>query len=460
MIMRGVLGFSKLIGKSSVPDGTDNEVGLRPLDASDLSASGVAPENAPSPPPAHLSRTQRLRINLEGALDQVQHARSEAEHMAEMLADYEAKARMLETLTARNEELARGVEDERFKSADLAAKNSELSREVARMLEDVKHAQGAVEETQAEVSSLTLARQRDADRMITLSSQISGLKANLVTAHEAKERAEVEGSGLRAALVERDHALSALHSKEAEWRLRAEKDASQMADLEHAGERKERRIAELTGAIEKEAKRIEELEERGDRALEEQRQLEIRYNDLNVSSESRLFTLSGALEQEQAGHRVTRKLLEEMRIQTQSIADENKQLKDQAVKLAQENQQMKHELGGTRGTIREYGERLSELNLRYSAAQDDIERLEASITDTKKETRRLNRRANKVDDLLSENASLHEKIKSLQQTVEHYRAAGPRALEAPIALPQRRSHQKGATARTEAAPIVKLPKAT
>ena len=100
------------------------------------------------------------------------------------------------------------------------------------------------------------------------------------------------------------------------------------------------------------------------------------------------------------------------------------------------------------------------MNLRYSAAQDDIERLEASITDTKKETRRLKRRANKVDDLQSENASLLEKIKSLQQTVEHYRAAGHSALEAPIALPRRRSRQKGATARTEAAPIVKLPKAT
>ena len=225
----------------------------------------------------------------------------------------------------------------------------------------------------------------------------------------------------------------------------------------------ERRKTELSGALESGTKRIEELEERAERAREEQRQMDIRYNDLNVSSESRIFTLSGALSQEQAGHRVTRKLLEEMRSQSQSIADENKLLKDQAVNLAQENQQMKRELGGTRGTIREYGERLSELNLRHSAAQDDIERLEAAISDSKKETRRLKRRAGKVDDQQSENASLLEKIKSLQHTVEQYRAASASGSEAPIMLTQRRFNEAEAAPNAETAPetapVLKMPNA-
>jgi len=466
--MRGLMRFSRLMANGSGSDEPIPEAAPPPLDASDLLSSmrstGSPPSDAAPASPPYLARSQRLKTNLQNALDQVQHARSEAEQMADLLADYDAKARLMDGLTARNVELAQGLEDEQFRAADLSAKNSELTRELANFHEQAARAREAAEDTQRELSALYLDHQRDADRMTALSAQISALKGDLAAAREGKERAEVDGAGLRAALVERDQALRTLQGKESEWRLRAEKDAGQFADLVQASERKERRIAELAGSLEKGAKRIEELEDRAERAREEQRQSDIRFNDLTVSTESRIYTLTGSLDQEQAGHRVTRKLLEEMRSQTQGIADENKQLKDQAVNLAQENQQIKRELGGTRGTIREYGERLSEVNLRLTAAQDDIERLEGVISEGKKEARRLKRRANTVDDLQTENASLLDKIKSLQHTVDQYRAAGspgaPAGTDAPIMLTPRRSKNEGANPITETAPIVKMPNAT
>jgi len=466
--MRGMMRFSRLMAKGSGSDEPIADAAPPPLDASDFTSDlrpiGSSLSATPPEYPAYLARSERLKSNLQSALDQVQHARSEADQMAGLLADYDAKSRLMDGLSARNEELAQGLEDEQFRAADLSAKNNELARELAKLHEDATRAREAAEDTQKELSALYLDHQRDADRMTTLSAEISALKGDLATAREVKERAEVDGAGLRAALVERDQALRTLQGKESEWRLRAEKDASQIADLVQASERKERRLAELAGSLEKSAKRIEELEDRAERAREEQRQSDIRFNDLTVSTESRIYTLTGSLDQEQAGHRVTRKLLEEMRSQTQGIADENKQLKDQAVNLAQENQQMKRELGGTRGTIREYGERLSEVNLRLTAAQDDIGRLEGVIADGKKEARRLKRRANTVDDLQTENASLLDKVKSLQHTVDQYRATGapgtPGSAQAPIVLTPRRSKNEGETPIPEAAPIVKMPNVT
>jgi chromosome segregation ATPase len=474
--MRAVLGLSRLLGKAGPADRAASDAAMPPLESGDAAASsasctppGALPIASPvASPPAHLARTTRLKGNLESAMDQVQHARFEAEQIAEMLADYEAKARLADTLGAKSAALAQELEDERFKAADLAAKTGELGRELARSHEDAARAQEAADQAKTQVDDLTLARQRDADRMLSLTVQISGLQAELGNVCEIRERAEVEGAGLRAALAEREQALALLHNKESEWRLRAEKDASQLADLEQAGERKERRIAELSGALEKSTRRIEELEERGERATEHQRQLEIRFDDFRVSSEGRIFTLSGALSQEQAGHRVTRKLLEEMRQQSQAITDENRQLKDQAVNLAQENQQMKRELGGSRGTIRDYGERLSELNLRYSAAQDDIARLETAMAEGKKEARRLKRRSARLDDLHSENSGLHEKIKSLHHSLDHYRSAGGPGRDAPhdapVSLASRRLQDKsgdtsgntGATPISEAAPLRKM----
>lgn len=454
--MRSVIRFSRLMAKGSDP------VDPAPRDpAPTLEASDLATADPPAQPcpPAHLGRSQRLRTNLEAALDQLQHARSEAGQIAELLADYDTKARLADTLNARMQELMQALDDERARTTDLATRNSELGREVTRANEEATRAHDAAQESRSEASALYLAQQRETDRMTALTARLSALQAEFDTARDAKERAEVDASSLRSILVERDHALRALQGKESEWRLRAEKDAGQMAELCQAAERKERRIAELSGALDKSAKRVEELEERTEREREQLRQLEIRHNDLNVSTESRIYTLTQSLSQEQAGHRVTRKLLEEMRSQSQTIADENKLLKDQAVNLAQENQQMKLELGGTRGTIRDYGERLGEMNLRFSAAQDDIERLESVIAEGKKETRRLKRRAGRVDDLQSENASLHDKIKSLQHTLEQYRSGSGAGQDAPIMLSSRRM-AGGSAPVSQASPIVKMPRAT
>ena len=409
---------------------------------------------------SQLARAEALKTHLDATLDRMQHARSDADQIFTMIADLEAQARQLTGVAQANEALKQSIEAERGAAAELAEKNAELASELARALDERNRARETVEETQKAASALTLTNQQEADRNIAFAAQVSALQAELDTAREAREKAEIDCSSLRAGLSERDQALRALQVKESELRLRAEKDASQIAETLAAAERKERRILELGNAIAKSAKRIEELEEKGERAREEQRQLEVRHSDLQVASESRIFSLTGSLSQEQAGHRVTRKLLEEMRGQSQAIADENKQLKDQAVALAQENQQIKHELGGTRGSIREYGERLGELNLRYTAAQDDIERLEGVIAEGKKEARRLKRQANKVDELQTDNASLLEKVKSLQHTVDQYRAAAQPASDAPILLASRRSATPAEAEMLEVAPVIKLPKAT
>jgi len=410
--------------------------------------------------PSQLARAETLKAHLDATLDRMQHARSDADQIFTIIADLEAQLGQMTCLAQVNEALRGAVEEERSTAAQLAEKNAELASELARTTDERNRAREAVEETQKAASALALNNQQEADRNVALAAQLSGLQAERDAAREAREKAEIDCSSLRAGLSERDQALRSLQIKESELRLRADKDASQIAETLQTAERKERRILELGNTIAKNAKRIEELEEKGERAREEQRQLEARHGDLKVASESRIFSLTGSLSQEQAGHRVTRKLLEEMRSQSQSLADENKQLKDQAVTIAQENQQIKHELGGTRSSIRDYGERLGELNLRYSAAQDDTERLEGVIAEGKKEARRLKRRANRVDELQTENASLIDKIKSLQYTIDQYRNAPQQASEAPIVLASRRSNSAKGKDATDIAPVVKMPKAT
>ena len=472
--MRGVLNFSKLMGKT--PQGiepttngsprflTNTSVGSASAEPNgDITGSADAPDHSSAPQAAsasQLTRAETLKAHLDATLDRMQHARSDADQIFTIIADLEAQLGQMIGLAQTNEALRNAVEGERITAAQLAEKNAELASELARTTDERNRAREAVEETQKAASALALTNQQEADRNVALAAQLSGLQAELDAAREAREKAEIDCSSLRAGLSERDQALRSLQIKESELRLRADKDASQIAETLQTAERKERRILELGNTITKNAKRIEELEEKGERAREEQRQLEARHGDLKVASESRIFSLTGSLSQEQAGHRVTRKLLEEMRSQSQSLADENKQLKDQAVTIAQENQQIKHELGGTRSSIRDYGERLGELNLRYSAAQDDIERLEGVIADGKKEARRLKRRANRVDELQTENASLIDKIKSLQHTIDQYRNAPQQASEAPIVLASRRASSAKDTDAADIAPVVKMPKAT
>lgn len=487
--MRNVLKLGKLMGKPAIEPMSDDSVPfLIDSSASKAAASRSASaknqpvreksaQNAPKAPnarapepaaaplaPSRLSRAEALKSTLDVTLDRVQHARNDADQLYALIADLESEAREVSAIAARNEDLAQSLDAERAETAALNEKAAELERELSRAKDDCARSRTAAEDAQKETSALLLANQREADKRTALSAEMSQLRAELETAREANSKAEVDNASLRNNLDERERALRALQLKESELRLKAEKDAGLIAEMAQNAERKERKILELGAALEKGANRIEELEERGERISEEHRALEIRHSDLQISSESRAFALSGSLDQEKAGHRVTRKLLEEMRVSSQSLADENKQVKEQSLALAQENQQMKHELGGTRGTIREYGERLAELNLRYSAAQDDIERLENIIADGKKEARGLKRRASKVDELISENASLHDKIKSLQHTVDQYRAASDlnaqSTSDAPIILPARRVSSRKAEPESKAATsVAKLPRA-
>ena len=387
---------------------------------------------------SQLGRAETLRSHLDATLERVQHARANADQLFAVICDLEAEAKQSGELVALNEDLTRRIEESQLEAARLAEGNGELSAELARLRHELERAQGAREEAQREASALYQASQREIERMSELASEITLLRADLDGARAAKEAIEVDCSSLRALLAEREASLRSLQAKETELRIAGEKDAGHIHELTRSAQRKDARIIELGGIIEKADKQIEQLEERHDRALEEQHQLEVRHRDLQIATESRIYSLTSSLSQEQAGHRVTRKLLDEMRSGGQMLADENKQLKDQALALAQENQQMKIELGGTRGTIREYGERLGELNLRYGAAQDDIARLEGALSEARKDARTLKRRANKVDDLQSENASLNDKLASLQNMLDQYRGGRQARSEEPIVLTPRR----------------------
>ncbi|MEL6737975.1 MAG: hypothetical protein AAFO28_03520, partial [Pseudomonadota bacterium] len=286
--MRGVLNFSKLMGRT--PQGIEPRSDDGPLlltnifvDSTSAQESGEmrgwadtsAHTGAPAVAnPSQLARAETLKAHLDATLDRMQHARSDADQIFTIIADLEAQLGQMTGLAQANEALSEAVEVERSTAAQLAEKNAELVSELARTTDERNRAREAVEETQKAASALALTNQQEADRNVALAAKLSGLQAELDAAREAREKAEIDCSSLRAGLSERDQALRSLQIKESELRLRADKDASQIAETLQSAERKERRILELGNTIARNAKRIEELEEKGERAREEQRQLE------------------------------------------------------------------------------------------------------------------------------------------------------------------------------------------
>jgi len=469
----GSIAIAGASGKSASMRGND-------LPAKAARAAPQPPAGAPLPEPpepfrreapaessgGRAGRARALCGHLDATLEQVQHARSNADQLFALICDLEAEAKLSRGLEARLRKRDAKLEEKQLEAERLAQKRDEMSGELARTRDALARCEAAREEAEEEARTLGLQVRSSSEENTALVARISAIDTELVSAQAALEKAEVEGSSLRAMLAERENTARALQIREAELRMAGERDASLIAELTQAAQRKEARIAELGTLIERGEKRIEDLEERHERALDEQRTLEARQSELQITADARAYALTGSLEQEQAGHRVTRKLLEEMRSSCQRLTDENRQLKEQSLALAQENQQMKIELGGTRGTIREYGERLGELNLRYCAAQDDVARLEASLADARKDMRSLKRRAGKVDDLQDENATLHEKIRGLQQSLDHYRAGREGAGDEPIVLTARRNHAPAAGASSQSgrepkpsATISKLPRA-
>ncbi|MEO0699177.1 MAG: hypothetical protein AAFY81_05600, partial [Pseudomonadota bacterium] len=320
--MRGVLNFSKLIGKTpqaiepmnedqppflidssasraaaqrataekggaktkaqtSKPSGKKTSL-FRPASAQanpagESAAPGFEPvagaTNAPTAN-SQLTRAETLKAHLDATLDRMQHARADADQIFTTIADLEAQARQMEGMAQANEALKQSIEAGQNAAADLAEKNAELAIELARATDERNRAREAAVETQKAASALALTNQNEADRSVALAAQLSALQAELDAAREAREKAEIDCSSLRAGLSERDQALRALQVKESELRLRGEKDAGQIAETLQTAERKERRILDLNNTIAKNAKRIEELEEKAERAREEQRQLE------------------------------------------------------------------------------------------------------------------------------------------------------------------------------------------
>jgi chromosome segregation ATPase len=155
--------------------------------------------------------------------------------------------------------------------------------------------------------------------------------------------------------------------------------------------------------------------------------------------------LTNALEQERSGHAISRRLLDEMRQTNRALSEENRNLKDQSVAMARDAEQMKHELGSTRTIIRDYGDRLGEVNRRFAATQDECSRLESALAEARKESRALARKVERLTRAERENDELHDKIRGLQDSLDHYRrAAGGHGADAPIVLD---AHRRESAAR-------------
>ena len=416
---------------------------LSPLsrDAEEQDPQPSDPKEEPCPSPDQEKPMEEpsaggISNSLNEVMRQMQHARAHADLLLDEMSELRIKAEMAAQLKSENLKLAQHLNDSVREVSEETQKRIEAERALARSEDSLSRVATRLESASKEVSTQSLEVERTRDMLDNVAVELRDTRQELQNQSDARKVAEVEAASLRTTLTERDSALQLLTAKEAELRLQAEKDKAELADANDTLSRTHRLLMERKAQCEDQADTISQLEQQCEATQEELRALEAKQSDLKLSHDARIYTLNSGHAQEQEGHRITRKLLDEMRASSQDLADENKYIKDQAASLAQENQQMKLELGSTRSTIREYGEQLKESHLRYTIAQDDVLRLESSVEKASKETRTLKRQAEKAERLTRENTELQVRISSLQQSLKRYRKLGDRdkSGNAPIPL--------------------------
>ena len=404
-------------------------LGMPPTQSSETAAvaqttAPISGEGASDRAPAassRASRSQAIRENLEMLMNQVEHAKRDADQMMEEMSALEIDAGMATSLRRENDTLRVQLDDATRETMAEAAKSESAVREINRLKEEVTRIRADYEKSQREASANKLDAERIEDRLRAAIASLNETKRDLEAQREAKDKAEVDAACLRANLAERDRAQSNLLQQETELRMQTAKLQTQYDEVTEALARKERSVIEKASQIESHKDRIADVEADNEAAREELRILGNKYSDLKVSQESRIYSLNDGLDQERESHKMTRKLLEEARDSNELLSEEVATLKTQAMGATHDQQEAQRELASARTQLCEYGDKLKEAHLRLAAAEGDIQRLENALEDAKKDAISLRRQAGKTDQVLRENTDLHDKVASLQERVDRYR---------------------------------------
>ncbi|UAB76854.1 hypothetical protein INR77_08290 [Erythrobacter sp. SCSIO 43205] len=443
--MPNAFQFRSLLGKAPAKSSET----LQGAETAAPRISASASEHSP-PEPSRAKRSQAIRDNLEMLMNQVEHARRDADQMMEEMSALEIDAGMAKSLRHENDALRDQLDDAAREIMAEAAKAQNASREINRLKEEVSRIRADYEKSQREASANKLDAERIEDRLRAATASLNETKRELEMQREAKEKAEVDAACLRANLAERDRAQSNLLQQETELRMQAAKLQTQYDEVTEALARKERSVLEKISQVESQKDRIADLEADNEAAREELRVLGNKYSDLKVSQESRIYSLNDGLNQERESHQMTRKLLEEARDSNELLSDEVATLKAQGLNSTQDQQKAQRELASARTQLREYGDKLKEAHFRLAAAEGDIQRLENALDDAKKDAISLRREASKSDQLLRENTDLHEKVASLQERLDRYRGSSM-ADDVPVMLSsaKRSTRTASATAKSD-----------
>lgn len=415
---RSLLGMppSETSRPASIKDegSADPMAGLDPasLPASDLPA-----------PPSRANRSQQIRDNLDMLMNQVEHARRDADQMMEEMSALEVSAGLATSLRRENDSLRNRLDDSTRETMAHASEAEGALREINRLKEDLTRIRADYEKSQREASANKLDAERIEDRLRATIASLDEAMRDLEMQREAKDKAEVDAACLRANLAERDRAQSNLLQQETELRMKTARLQSQNDELTDALSRKERSIFEASSQVQSQKDRIADLEADNEASRDELRVLGNKYSDLKVSQDTRLYSLNDGLNQERDSHRMTRKLLEEARDSNELLSDEVAALKAQGLHTATDQKKAQAELSSSRTQLREYGDKLKEAHFRLAAAEGDIQRLENALEAAKKDAISLRRQAGKSDQLLRENTDLHDKVASMQERAQRYRGS-------------------------------------
>lgn len=408
--MANAFQFRSLLGMSQTREDTRLE---------DLTSEPVV--NDPVATQSRGSRSMQVRDNLDVLMNQIEHARRDADQMIEDISALEVEAGQAASLRRENDALRDKLEDTSRETIAEATKAKEAAREIGRLKEDLSRLRADYEKSEREANANALDAERIGERLRSAVASLGEARREIETLRDAKDKAEVDASCLRANLAERDRAQNALMRQEKDLRMQVAKLTDQTQEVTDALSRKERVVLEKAAEIEAAKDRIAELETTAETSREEIRVLGNKYSELKISQEARIFALNDGLSQERESHRMTLKLLEEARSGNDLLSDENTLLKDRDTNSSRDAQKMKRELSATRAQVHEYGDKLKEAHLRIDSAHSDIQRLEMQLEEAKKDTVTLQRQANKSDQLLRENAQLHERLGQLQQSLERRR---------------------------------------
>lgn len=408
--MANAFQFRSLLGINQTREDTRLE---------DLTSEPVV--NDPVATQSRGSRSMQVRDNLDVLMNQIEHARRDADQMIEDISALEVEAGQAASLRRENDALRDKLEDTSRETIAEATKAKEAAREIGRLKEDLSRLRADYEKSEREANANALDAERIGERLRSAVASLGEARREIETLRDAKDKAEVDASCLRANLAERDRAQNALMRQEKDLRMQVAKLTDQTQEVTDALSRKERVVLEKAAEIEAAKDRIAELETTAETSREEIRVLGNKYSELKISQEARIFALNDGLSQERESHRMMLKLLEEARSGNDLLSDENTLLKDRDTNSSRDAQKMKRELSATRAQVHEYGDKLKEAHLRIDSAHSDIQRLEMQLEEAKKDTVTLQRQANKSDQLLRENAQLHERLGQLQQSLERRR---------------------------------------